>query len=781
MNRPNATRIPRVLCHFQQAFAFALLFVLSIVPAWSATYYVATTGSDSSGGATLSSPFRTISKAMNTAVAGDTVLIRGGTYREQVDVTVGGGSAGNFVTVAAYNGETPVIKGSDVVTGWTQHSGPIWKKTGWTVNSQQVFVDFDAKPGKPLQQIGMPSSYFTTFEYNAAVGSGLSSMVAGSFFYDSPSATLYVWLADGSDPNAHTMEASTRMRLFFMAQPYIWIKGLTFRHSNATATAQQGTAVELSSNSIIENSDIQWTDFGGLGMGYRMNNTAAINNNVSNNGDSGINAPGTTAFLVSRNRMNNNNYRNFNPLWHAGGFKAASRAFGTVEANEAANNNGSGIWFDYCNGGGQIVIRNNYIRDNGPKDSAIYFEVSTKGLIYNNVIVNNKRRGIYLSGASDNQVLNNTIVGVSDYAAIELGGMPRVGATLMNNTIYNNIISGTTALYDLIIAPPNGTDIGNNKSNYNNIYRQGLPLKLASSEFVSTLAAWRTSTGNDLNSISADPGFVSSGSAVAYGVNDGSPVIDAGMNVAAVVIADYSAAARPQGAGFDMGAFEKNTSTITPPPPTGGTTTGKDTTKPIVTFTDMAPTAMVNGSMKISATAADNVGVVEMALYVDGDKKAGSTNGQISYIWDLTNIRSGSHEVRVSASDAAQNTAAIYKSLTVLDASSGTIAPTPTPTPASAPTTATKDITPPVVAITGPGTGASVTGTVTISASATDNTAVTEMSILVDGVVKATSASGSISYSWNTAGLRLGTHAIRVSAGDAAQNTGSGNISVVVK
>src|SRR4051812_39310358 len=100
MNSKKETRIPRsVLCHFQQALALALVSILPVAPAFSATYYVATNGSDSSGGATLSSPFRTISKAMNTAVAGDTVLIRGGTYREQVDVTVGGGSAGNYVTV----------------------------------------------------------------------------------------------------------------------------------------------------------------------------------------------------------------------------------------------------------------------------------------------------------------------------------------------------------------------------------------------------------------------------------------------------------------------------------------------------------------------------------------------------------------------------------------------------------------------------------------------------------------------------------------------------------
>ena len=48
------------------------------------TYYVSTSGSDNNAG-TLSKPWRTIQKAANVAVGGDTVLIRGGTYNERVD------------------------------------------------------------------------------------------------------------------------------------------------------------------------------------------------------------------------------------------------------------------------------------------------------------------------------------------------------------------------------------------------------------------------------------------------------------------------------------------------------------------------------------------------------------------------------------------------------------------------------------------------------------------------------------------------------------------------
>src|SRR6476661_317890 len=124
-------------------FFLLMLFCMSIGTARSATtYYVSTSGSDGNPG-TLSAPFRNINTAVKKLAAGDTLLIRGGTYREEVNILTGGGSAGNYVTIAAYSGEKPILKGSDVVTGWVQHSGSIWKKTGWGQNSQQVFVDFD--------------------------------------------------------------------------------------------------------------------------------------------------------------------------------------------------------------------------------------------------------------------------------------------------------------------------------------------------------------------------------------------------------------------------------------------------------------------------------------------------------------------------------------------------------------------------------------------------------------------------------------------------------------
>jgi hypothetical protein len=76
------------------------------------TYYVAPSGSDSNSG-TEARPWRTIGKATETLVAGDTVYIRAGTYREQVEAQ-NSGSAGSPITYAATPGETVTIDGSSL-------------------------------------------------------------------------------------------------------------------------------------------------------------------------------------------------------------------------------------------------------------------------------------------------------------------------------------------------------------------------------------------------------------------------------------------------------------------------------------------------------------------------------------------------------------------------------------------------------------------------------------------------------------------------------------------
>jgi hypothetical protein len=75
-------------------------------------YYVAKNGSNKNPG-TSDSPWLTIQHAADTIVAGDTVLIRKGTYNEHV-YTINSGNAKDYIVFSAYPGETPIIDGTGV-------------------------------------------------------------------------------------------------------------------------------------------------------------------------------------------------------------------------------------------------------------------------------------------------------------------------------------------------------------------------------------------------------------------------------------------------------------------------------------------------------------------------------------------------------------------------------------------------------------------------------------------------------------------------------------------
>ena len=71
----------------------------------AATYYVATAGSDSNPG-TLAAPFLTLQQGVNRAVAGDTVIVRDGTYGHVNSVTGGDSSGNEYAPVVLYNSGT---------------------------------------------------------------------------------------------------------------------------------------------------------------------------------------------------------------------------------------------------------------------------------------------------------------------------------------------------------------------------------------------------------------------------------------------------------------------------------------------------------------------------------------------------------------------------------------------------------------------------------------------------------------------------------------------------
>jgi Secretion system C-terminal sorting domain len=73
--------------------------------------FVSPSGNDITGNGSSGFPWKSIQKAANTAVPGDTVFIRAGTYFEQVTMNVSG-TASNFITFINYPGEAVVVNGN---------------------------------------------------------------------------------------------------------------------------------------------------------------------------------------------------------------------------------------------------------------------------------------------------------------------------------------------------------------------------------------------------------------------------------------------------------------------------------------------------------------------------------------------------------------------------------------------------------------------------------------------------------------------------------------------
>ena len=81
----------------------------------ASVYVVSPDGSDGNAGS-LESPFATIGKAIQLVEPGDTVLVRGGVYRERVTFSRGG-SASAPAALLAYQEEVPIIDGEGVAVG----------------------------------------------------------------------------------------------------------------------------------------------------------------------------------------------------------------------------------------------------------------------------------------------------------------------------------------------------------------------------------------------------------------------------------------------------------------------------------------------------------------------------------------------------------------------------------------------------------------------------------------------------------------------------------------
>src|SRR5664280_452064 len=161
-------------------FAFTSLVLLAPLQALAAEYYVSPTGSDSNPG-TLASPFATLQKGNNTAAAGDTVWMRGGTYNTtgQITLSKSGTSDTNRTKIWAYPGEVPVLNFSNYSLSSSASDNPAITVTGSWMHLKGLEIG-PAKVGSSgshsyslLRTKGASNNTFELLNIHNAFGPGL--------------------------------------------------------------------------------------------------------------------------------------------------------------------------------------------------------------------------------------------------------------------------------------------------------------------------------------------------------------------------------------------------------------------------------------------------------------------------------------------------------------------------------------------------------------------------------------------------------------------------------
>lgn len=206
----------------------------------------------------------------------------------------------------------------------------------------------------------------------------------------------------------------------------------------------------------------------------------------------------------------------------------------------------------------------------------------------------------------------------------------------------------------------------------------------------------------------------------------------------------YNFRVKSKDAAGNLAVSDNATFTTLPVPP--------DTTAPSVTITAPANGATLAGVITVSATAADDTAVAGVQFLLDGMPYGSEdTTAPYSTSWDTNTAATGSHTLAAIARDSAGNT-------TTSSAVSVTVNNT--------------DLTAPSVAITSPANGTTVSGTVSVAATASDNVGVAGVQFRLDGVALGSEDTASpYNVSWNTTTATNGTHQLTAVARDATGNT----------
>jgi glucose/arabinose dehydrogenase len=163
----------------------------------------------------------------------------------------------------------------------------------------------------------------------------------------------------------------------------------------------------------------------------------------------------------------------------------------------------------------------------------------------------------------------------------------------------------------------------------------------------------------------------------------------------------------------------------------------------------------VGTPITLTATASDSDGSIANVVFLDGATAIGSADASAPYSVSWTPSAAGTHTLTARATDSCGSAATSAAVTVTINAATG-------------------DTQPPTVAFTAPASLADgLTGSLQITATATDNVGVASVEFQVDGVTVVTDTASPYAASVDTTQYASGQHVIRVRASDGAGNTSS--------
>ena len=455
----------------------------------------------------------TVSSQVARLKPGDVLLLQPGVYRSTLTLRRLVGSADAPITIRGDVARGRVIfRGSDILSEWVQVGPGIYVHrldlepslvfvdgTALTQMGGTVFDGYPVNPDSPYHKLHTREGGVWPARREAR---SVDDLQPESFYYAAKEHKLYARTA--KDLRTAVVEASQRPHGLFAADiRYVVIEDLEVQHANTSVTGRGGALVVWGDSVRLRRVSASWNDLAGIQVGG--NHIDVEDAEALYNGQMGVTARGQFN-RFARIKANDNNRRGFNKWWEAGGFKfIGETSAGLLDSQvvdcQAINNRGDGIWLDWKNS--RVDVLRNLTAYNA--GFGIHYEVSSNGLIQDNVVVGNSQRGIYLSSSDKTRVLNNLVLGNGLEGVVSILDKGRVDDGGRRFTGDGNVIEGNVIAFNAEGAVTVPSESGA-RSDRNVYWGDGAASRF-SVDFPSPLnqpsyglQAWATRTGQDARS-----------------------------------------------------------------------------------------------------------------------------------------------------------------------------------------------------------------------------------------------------------------------------------------